>query len=293
VDQLGALLRVLEEIRARLDLGAQAAWFLGHEAGQIVQILGSFLFQTADPVHPDRPFTHVEVIGRYEPLVQIAADAGLTALLIAGFYKIMWVRANGFMSQIGLRQLLPRACLAALLINFGLPLVQAAVDFNNALCASIGLATRLTAADFLVHDPTLDLLTPGLKEGIAVLLFASYAVLAFSYVVRYAVLVVLTVLAPAAALLLIVHDTQYWTRRWVSLFVSALLSQPLQLLILAIAAALDAYTAFPLDHVFALAGVYVCFKVPGALRSTSMVSGRASTVARRHGRRLVRLVAKG
>jgi TrbL/VirB6 plasmid conjugal transfer protein len=292
VDQLGALLHILEEIRAHLDLGAQAAWFVEHDAGQIVQVLASLLFQTADPAHPDRPFTQIEVIGRYEPLVQLAADAGLTGLLVAGFYKIMWVRAGGFMSQVGLRQLLPRACLAALLINFGVPLVQAAVDFNNALCAAIGVATRLTAVDFLTHDLSLELVTPGLKEAVAVLLIAAYAVLAFSYVVRFAVLVVLTVLTPAAALLLVLHDTQAWTRRWVSLFVSALLSQPLHLLILAIAAALDAYTAFPLDHVFALAGVYVCFKVPGALRSTAMVSGRAGSAARRHGRRLVKVISR-
>jgi hypothetical protein len=292
VDQLGSLLQVLEEIRGRLDLGAQAAWFLQHEAQQILQILASFLFQTADPVHPDRPFTQVEVIGRYEPLVQLAADAALTALLIVGFYKIMWVRANGLMSQVGLRQLLPRACLAALLINFAMPLVQAAVDFNNALCASIGLATRLTAGDFLVHDLSLDMVVPGLKEVVAVLLAAAYAVLAFSYVVRFSVLVVLTVLTPAAALLLLLHDTQSWARRWVSLFVAALLSQPLQLLILAVATALDAYTAFPLDHVFALAGVYVCFKVPGALRSTSMVGGRATSAAKRHGRRVARVLAR-
>lgn len=292
MDQLGALLRVLEAIRAHLDFGAQATWFVRHEGGTVLQVLAAFGFQTVDPTRPGLPLTQVGVVRRYEPLVQLAADGGLTAVLTVGFYKIMWVRSSGMLNPVGLRQLLPRACLAALLINFALPLVQAAVDSSNALCAGIELATQFTTVDFLLNGLEAEFLTPGLKQVVEAVLFASYVLLAFSYVVRFALLVVLTVLAPAAALLIVLPDTQHWAHQWGALFVSALLSQPLQLLILAVGAGLDAYSNLPLNHIFALAAVFICFKVPGALHSSSTIGSRASSLARRRVRGLLKTAVR-
>jgi hypothetical protein len=292
MDELGALLRVLEAIRAHLDLGAQATWFVRHEGGTVLQLLTAFGFQTVDPTRPGLPLTQVGVVRRYEPLVQLAADGGLTAVLTFGFYKIMWVRSSSMLNPVGLRQLLPRACLAALLINFALPLVQAAIDCSNALCAGIELATQFTAVDFLLNNLETEFLTPGLKQVVEAVLFASYVLLAFSYVVRFALLVVLTVLAPAAALLVVLPDTQHWAHHWGTLFISALLSQPLQLLILAVGAGLDAYSNLPLNHIFALAAVFICFKVPGALHSSSTIGSRASTLARRRVRGLLKTMAR-
>jgi hypothetical protein len=292
MDQVGAVLQALQAIRDRLDLGGQAAWLLGHEGNRVMQLLTAFLFSTVDPAHPDRPFVAVEVIRRYEPLVQLAADAGLTAILTWGFYKVMIVRANAFQTPLGLRQMLPRACLAALAINFALPLIQAAVDFCNAICQSIELATRFTAVDLLFSNLGAELATPGLKEAVAVLLLASYVLLAFSYIVRFTLLVILAVLAPVAALLTVIPDTQHWANHWASLFVGTLFAQPLQLLLLALGAGLDAYGDWPVNHIFALASVYICFKIPGALHSSSTVGGRAAGMAKRHGRRLIRVVTK-
>lgn len=291
VEQLQLILEILQQIRQWLDLGAQLGWLIRHEIGPVAQTLLSFLFQTTNPASPGQPFTQIEVIRRFEPLVQLAADAALTAIVIWGFYKIMWVRPT-FMGQVGIRQLLPRACLGAMIINFAPPLVQAAVDFNNALCSGIEIATGYTGVDFLFHDLQMEIITPGLKGVVLVLLFAGYVVLAFSYVIRFALLVILTVISPVVGLLLVVHDTQYLAHRWGTYFISALLSQPLQLLVLALAAALDAYDIWPIGHLFALAGLYICFKIPGAMRSSSMMGGRALTMAKRHGRKVVRLIAK-
>lgn len=292
MDQLGAVLRVLEAIRAHLDISAQAAWFLHHEAGTVARVLTIFLFQTGDPTNPGRPLTEVGVVRRYEPLVQLAADGGLTALLTWGFYKIMWVRSSGMLNPVGLRQLLPRACLAALLINFALPLVQAAIDGSNALCAGVEIASQFTAVDLLFNNLGGELVTPGMKEVVEAILFVSYVLLAFSYVVRFALLVILAVLAPAAALLLMLPDTQHWAHQWGSLFISALLSQPLQLLILALGAGLEAYSKLPLNHIYALAAVWICFRVPGALHSSSTIGSRASSLARRRARGLLKALAR-
>lgn len=291
VDQLRLILEILQEIRHGLDAGAQIQWFMRHEAAIVAQTLMPFLFQTTNPAAPGQQFTQTEVIRRFEPPVQIAADGALTAIVIWGFYKIMWVRPT-YMGQVSARQLLPRACLGALMINFAPSLIQAAVDFSNTLCLGVEIATGFTGADFLLHDLPMEVVTPGLKGIVLVMLFAGYVVLAFSYVIRFALLVILTVLSPIVGLLLVVQETQHVAHQWGTFFVGALLTQPLQLMVLALAAGLDAYGIWPIGHLFALAGLYICFKIPGALRSSSMMGGRAFTMAKRHGRKVVRLITK-
>lgn len=291
VEQLRLMLEILQQIQHGLDLGAQLQWFIRHEAGIVARTLLSFLFQTTNPAAPGRPFTQMEIIRRFEPLVQLVSDAALTLVIVWAGYKIMWIRPT-FMSQISARRMLPRILLAAILINFAPSLVQAGIDFDNVLCQGIETATGYTGVDFLFHDLQMEILTPGLKGIVLVMLFAGYVVLAFSYVIRFALLVILTVLSPAVGLLLVLNETQHVAHQWATFFVGALLTQPLQLLVLALAAGLDAYDIWPLGHLFALAGLYICFKIPGALRSSSMMGGRAFTMAKRQGRRVVRLVAK-
>ena len=145
--------------------------------------------------------------------------------------------------------------------------------------ALIALATRSQALLAVKGDFTWDLAAPGLYAVTMVILFVAYLLLGFVYVVRFALLVVLTILAPAAALLFVLPETHHYTRLWASLFISTLLMQPLQLLILAIGFGLDRYGHVPVRHLFALASVYIVFKVPGALHTTSLVAGRASSKA--------------
>jgi len=68
--------------------------------------------------------------------------------------------------------------------------------------------------------------------------------------------------------------------------------QPLQLLILAIGFGLDRYGHLPVRHVFALASVYIVFKVPGALHTASMLGGRAATFAKREAAHVIHGLAK-
>jgi hypothetical protein len=68
--------------------------------------------------------------------------------------------------------------------------------------------------------------------------------------------------------------------------------QPLQLLILAIGFALDGYSTLPIRHVFALAAVFMTFKVPGALHSASMAGSRAFGFARRQVNHAVKAAMK-
>jgi hypothetical protein len=179
-----------------------------------------------------------------------------------------------------------------MLINFSVPIVQAAVDSSNALSDSVALATHqqilADAREFAVGDGGF----PGLQGVTLVVLFACYVVLAFAYVIRFALLVVLTILAPAAALLFVLPETHNLARLWGSLFVSALLMQPLQLLVLALGFALDASSSLPVRHVFALAAVFIAFKVPSALHSASWASSRAMGMAKRDAKQLMKIATK-
>ena len=82
------------------------------------------------------------------------------------------------------------------------------------------------------------------------------------------------------------------THQWGSLFVGALFSQPLQLLVIALGLALDAYLPLPFGHLFGLATIYICFRIPGALHSTSAAGRRAVGYARREIRVMTKSIAK-
>lgn len=284
------LQHALRAFEADLDPVAQLILFLLHILHGLWQVLATFLFGTVDLEHPGRPFTEMVVITRYEPLVRLVADGALTLAVIWSFYRIMWQGSSSVQTSLGLRSLLPRVGLAALLINFSLPLVQSVVDVSNALCSGVRLATGFSIQQLSANDGGQLLSLPGLPEAVLIVLLCSYLLLALSYVVRYVLLVILTVLAPAAALFLVVRETQHLSRRWASLFLGALFSQPLQLFVLSIGAGLDASGAVVVDHVFALASVFICFKIPGALRTSSTLGTRAGSAVRRQGRRVMKLI---
>jgi hypothetical protein len=284
------VLDAIHAIEKGLDLAGRAAWFVSQNVDTVLAALHLFLFATIDPFRPGHPFVGVGPIQQFTPLVQVAADAALLAVTTWAFLRMMW--SHGFRNHYTLRNLLPRLGLAALLINFSLPLVQGAVDANNALSDSIALATRHEELLALKGDFTWDVNAPGLYAVTMVIIFMAYLLLGFAYVVRFAMLVVLAILAPAAALLFVLPETHHYSRLWASLFVSTLLMQPLQLLILAVGFGLDHYGHLPVRHVFALASVYIVFKVPGALHTTSMLGGRAATLAKRELTHVVHAVAK-
>lgn len=287
---MGELLQALEAIRQALDLAGNVNAFVAGNVQVVGAALRAFIFRTSNPAIPTAPFITVGPIQSFTPLVQVAADSALTAVITYASFRMMWGRTTA-RSQFVLRVLLPRVLLAAMLINFTIPIVQAAVDASNALSDSVVLAThRQVLADAGELSAGVGLV--GLQGVTLIVLFAAYAVLAFAYIVRFALLVVLTILAPAAALLFVLPETHRYAREWGGLFFSALLMQPLQLLVLAIGFALDGYSMLPIRHLFALAAVFMTFKVPGALHSASMAGSKAAGFARRHATHAIHVAMK-
>jgi hypothetical protein len=248
-------------------------------AGDVTDLVGSFLFSTTDVLAGGRPFTEGVVIARFQPAVVVLADAALGAVVVWGCYHIMF--AHGIRSLYTVRILLPRLLLAVVLVNFSLPLLQAGIDLNNALCAavlSVGLGFNL-ATLFSLRDLGGG---PALSLAVVAALFGGYAVLGIAYALRYSLLIVLAITAPLAALLSVLPDTQHFARKWGELLISSLLMQPLQLLVLQVGLQLDLGTAAwnPVRHVFALATLLLAFKVPGALGATSSAGTHAITAVK-------------
>lgn len=266
----------------------------GGLGGDAVWMFGSFVLITADPSHTQTPLTQMAVIRHLVPFTQAIADAGLTTAVIWSAYREIWAggQSNTSRSRISLRRVIPRLALSALLINTCLPLIQLVIDTDNAICHAVVNVTELSAGAFVTHELNADVGTPPVGSLVAAVLIIAYVLLGLSYILRFALLVLLTVLAPLAALLFVLPETQHWAHSWASLFIAALFSQPLQLLVLAVGLSLDAYMALPVGHLFALATVLICFRIPGALHSTSSIGRRAISTARMRGKRYLKLAFK-
>jgi len=75
-----------------------------------------------------------------------------------------------------------------------------------------------------------------LRSPLTGVLAAGYDVLAITYLVRYAILIVLAITAPLAGLFFMLPETHHVSKMWASHFTANLLMQPFQLFVLAIGA---------------------------------------------------------
>lgn len=288
---LEGLAQTLAGLLKALDIG-HAIEMAKSETGTLLHdALPSLIISTTDVHGPGGAFTGDPTIRLFEPKIQAVADAALVLVALWAFYRVMW--GHGVFSQYTVRIMLPRLAAAAALINLAPQLFQAAVDLDNVLAASVvDTYGQLAFTDGFMRmlnafDPF-----PFLAPVISVVLVCGLLLLALAYVVRYALLVLLAILAPAAALLMVLPETHHFAREWVSLFVSTLLMQPLQLLVIAIGLQLEFTGTNPWSHGFALATLWLCYKVPGALHSVSSVGTHASSVAKHRLKRAVAAMAK-
>jgi hypothetical protein len=238
------------------------ASLLEDSLGLLLKVWFGFILRTTD-FETGKDFVTNVTVHRFEPTVQVVADAALVLVVIWACYKLMW--GHGVRSQYSVRALLPRLLMATILINFALPLFQVAVQASNAACAAIQSFGTIPDWNTWWNNYRLDQ-THGIWQFITTgALVAGYDVLAIAYLVRYAILIVLAITAPIAGLLFTLPDTHHLAKHWTSLFFTNLFMQPAQLFVLAIGFALENGGHTPVHHLFALASLLIVFKVPGAL----------------------------
>ena len=263
----------IQTLIVRLTQLIDLLWPLGHpkdvvialldnSSGLLLKVWYGFILSTTD-FETGADFIRIVTIQRFEPKVQIVCNVALALVTLWAAYRIMW--GHGLRSQYTARVLLPRLMMGVVLINFALPLFQMAVDGSNALSLSAQTFVRLDdlstfAANFR-HDPNAGALEIITTAALAV----AYDVLAITYLIRYAALVILAITAPLAGLLFLLPETHHLSKMWASHFSTNLLMQPFQLFVLAIGFGLERNGVTPVHHLFALAALLIALKVPGAL----------------------------
>ena len=267
-----------------------AAALLDDSLGLVLNIWSNFILQTTDFESHGGPFVDNLTIQRFEPKVQLAANAALALLTLWAAYRIMW--GHGLRSQYTARILLPRLMMGVVLINFSQSLFQLAIDASNTISATVHTYVSLddisTLAAGLRHDPNAGVMEIVTTAGLA----AAYDVLAVVYLVRYAVLIVLAITAPIAGLFFMLPETHHISKMWASQFSTNLLMQPIQLFVLAIGFALEKDGHTPVHHLFALASLLVVFKVPGALGGSEKVAHKLESTVHEAFKHIAHAVAK-
>jgi hypothetical protein len=235
---------------------------LEDSVGLLLKVWFKFILSTTD-LESGGDFVLDATVQRFEPKIQILANAALVLIVIWASYRIMW--GHGLFTQYTARILLPRLFMAAVLINFALPLFQMAVDGANAVSSTmVSLNTYDDLTSFMAefrHNPnagTWEIVTTGALAG-------GYAVLSIAYLVRYAILIVLAITAPIAALLFMLPETNHISKMWTSHFATNIVMQPAQLFVLSVGFGLERNGVVPIHHLFALASLLIVFKVPGAM----------------------------
>jgi hypothetical protein len=224
--------------------------------------------------------TRTPAEGTYDsPTVRSLYDFSRAIVNVALAVVVMWGGFNVIIKEHTrspyheAMELLPRVILAALAANLTLEFARMLIDINNALAAGVGD----------VGLPGYDQATPS-QEGLALIFTAvAYGIVAillvFQMLMRLALLAMLIVLGPIAALLWVLPQTQQWTRWWTDLFVITVFQQAVQVMVLALGTALmveltpGSVSNALLTMLLGLAVCWLTLKVPSLLRSARSQAG--------------------
>jgi hypothetical protein len=244
---------------------------LEDSVGLLINVWFGFVLSTTD-LEGHQEFVRNATIQRFEPAIQLLADLALVLIASWAAYRIMW--GHGLFTQYTARIMLPRLVLAVVLINFALPLMQMCIDAANTVSSTMfAFNTYDDLTSFVTefkHNPnagTWQILT-------TLALAAGYGVFAVAYLLRFAILILLAITAPLAALLFMLPETHHLAKSWMSNFATNVAMQPAQLFVLSVGFALERNGFSPMRHLFALAALLIAFKVPGALGASEKVAHR-------------------
>jgi hypothetical protein len=279
-DPLGTILQLLTGVLSHLIATARA---------DLNTELTRYLFSTVDPTASGvRPLTANPAVARMNGSLSLVADVLVGLVLLYASLRTIFERS--IHARYGLQVVIPRVMAALVMVHGSIYFIQMAIDLNNAIGnIARSLGGPLTT-DTLPWSASMSAATVSIIQGSQDLFHAFFAlgvvvavvILVVSYVVRTALLEVLIVLAPLAALCSVLPDTRHFAFTWLRLFMVAVFMQAVQLIILRVATAVGFGAGSGIaESLFALATLWIVIKVPGTLHAATHVE-RHGRIALRH-----------
>jgi hypothetical protein len=168
-----------------------------------------------------------DLVKQFATATQVLANGLLAVVVLVSGYNIM-LRPYVGSTYAGALEFLPRMLLGVILINTAAWWCRLAIDTNNAACGVFGapsLADVASGALRVAGDPIAGLL-------MVLVVIVMDILLVIQQLMRLALVDVLFTLAPLAALLWILPQSQPWGRLWGRLFVGTVFAQAVQVLTL-------------------------------------------------------------
>ena len=224
-------------------------------------------------------FTGNDVVRGLYRLTAAIADATLAAIVTYGFMRSIFERS--FRARYTLKAMLPRLLLVIVLVNFGLFVMQGAIDVNNGAVHAIwtyrsGLdLTRSNLWALMVAPPPYNLLLATMFMLVAVLLI----VLAVTSVARNLLLVLLVAGAPMAFICLLLPELHSYAIAWRKLFLTTVFAQAAQVMVLRLSLVLLFQDHGFMQAIHGLVALFLVLKVPGALHAGSKAESKLMTWA--------------
>ena len=227
-----------------------------------------------------RPLTEEPALQAMFHLTLAMADLLLVLFFTWAFLRSQWER--GFRAHYTLKVVLPRAMVAVAMAHFALLFGQMAIDLNNALVHAVwtqplpGGSARMPWTFAMSNGFGLPLFQIAIRLAIAVML----VIVAFTYVVRFALLAVLLAVAPLAAICMILPETKRYAQSWMRLFLLTVYMQFGQVVVLRFASLFADQVGGPsLEALYGVAVLYLLIKVPGLMNAASHFELRAEHLA--------------
>lgn len=260
--------------------------FVDTARDDVTTVLNSYLLSTTDVSSPQHgAFTGRPALRRMNYGMAVAMDVLLTAVVVASSVRSLFDR--GLRSHYDLKVMLPKLLGAVVFIHFSMPFMQMVIDLNNALgkvALSLGEEFHVDAMPWAASLSAPAIAQVSASQNLfhalfAVALVITLVILMLAYVIRYALLGILVVTAPIAALCTVLPETRGYARTWTRLFLVTVFMQAVQLMVLRVAAVTALGSdAGVVQTIYALATLFIMLKVPGALNEASHLETKAHTM---------------
>src|SRR5438067_834674 len=267
----------MDQLKHLIDVWTSYAQGLTGSIGTVeTYLLSTHDLSTLTP----RPLTDEPTLQAMFHLTLAMADLLLVLVFTWAFLRSLWERS--FRAHYTLKAILPRAMAAIVMAHFALLFGQMAIDLNNALVHAVwtqplpGGPPRLPWMHAMTNGFGMPLFQIAVRLAIVIML----VIVAFTYVIRFALLAVLLAVAPLAAICMILPETKHYAQSWIRLFLLTVFMQFGQVLVLRFASLFTAdLTGSPMEALYGAAVLYLLIKVPGLMNASAHLESKTEHLA--------------